>query len=308
MSNAKAITVRMYNVGFGDSFLLFIPAPDGRPRKVLIDCGVHQQSKNPPKIANVVKQIISDATESDGTPRIDVIIATHRHRDHVYGFENPAWSKVQVEEVWMPWTEDPNDEEATRIREIQSKTAAHIHRATKNQLRNRVPRAHGEMLVAAQALAENALTNAKAMRTLHNGFANNAQRRYLPSKDRKANTFQIPSLPGVTIHVMGPSFDEKVIADMNPPAAQHYLKLMESLSTSTSKRRLPFDKNWSWNPSQVAAANRSLKVSKGDIKRLEALSRGNEFAVAASLEQAVNGTSLLLMFEIGKAHLLFPGD
>jgi beta-lactamase superfamily II metal-dependent hydrolase len=35
---------------------------------------------------------------------------------------------------------------------------------------------------------------------------------------------------------------------------------------------------------------------------------GTEFDLVTKLEKSVNGTSLLLMFVIGKAHLLFPGD
>ena len=56
----SALTVRMYNVGFGDCFLLSFPAPD-RPRKVLIDCGVH--AAGPPKpvpFAEVVKAVVAD--------------------------------------------------------------------------------------------------------------------------------------------------------------------------------------------------------------------------------------------------------
>ena len=42
--------------------------------------------------------------------------------------------------------------------------------------------------------------------------------------------------------------------------------------------------------------------------RLEGVGEGTEFAVAVKLEKAVNGTSLMMMFEMGKARLLFPGD
>ena len=35
-----SVTIRMYNAGFGDCFLITIPAPD-RPRRILVDCGKH---------------------------------------------------------------------------------------------------------------------------------------------------------------------------------------------------------------------------------------------------------------------------
>jgi beta-lactamase superfamily II metal-dependent hydrolase len=41
---------------------------------------------------------------------------------------------------------------------------------------------------------------------------------------------------------------------------------------------------------------------------MKELSKTDALAVATSLESSVNGTSLMLMFEIGDAYLLFPGD
>jgi hypothetical protein len=37
------LRIRMYNVGFGDCFLLFIPTDDGE-RTLLLDCGKHMSS------------------------------------------------------------------------------------------------------------------------------------------------------------------------------------------------------------------------------------------------------------------------
>jgi len=62
---------------------------------------------------DVVQQVINDARSAPGEPaRIDVVIATHRHRDHISGFADPAWADVEVGEVWMPWTEKPDQPEA----------------------------------------------------------------------------------------------------------------------------------------------------------------------------------------------------
>src|SRR5689334_3547640 len=95
----SSVSIRMYNVGLGDCFLLRFPDEE-RERKVLIDCGVHVSGPGPHKISEVVDQIIEDVTD-DETPRIDVVIATHRHRDHVSGFDNPRWGEVEVGEVWL---------------------------------------------------------------------------------------------------------------------------------------------------------------------------------------------------------------
>jgi len=118
----RNMTICMYNVGFGDAFLVKIPRKKGELR-VLFDCGSIEASTAGGKMKNIVQNIISDVTDPDGVARIDVVVATHRHKDHVSGFGDDAWNAVEVKEVWMPWTEHLTDPEARRIREAQSKLA-----------------------------------------------------------------------------------------------------------------------------------------------------------------------------------------
>ena len=113
--------IRMYNVGFGDSFLLTIRGPE-RPHHILIDCGVFPAGQGPRPLDDVIAQIITDVT-ADGGPSIDVVVATHRHADHVSGFDSPRWDTVAVGEVWLPWTEDYGDPNARAILERQSRLA-----------------------------------------------------------------------------------------------------------------------------------------------------------------------------------------
>jgi beta-lactamase superfamily II metal-dependent hydrolase len=49
-------------------------------------------------------------------------------------------------------------------------------------------------------------------------------------------------------------------------------------------------------------------LSKEEREAIEKAGSGYEMDVAVSLEKAVNGTSLMLMLQVGKTHLLFPGD
>src|ERR1022692_2045823 len=101
-----SVVVRMYNVGFGDCFFLKINRGDVT-QKVLVDCG--SIAGGPRPMEQIVGDIIEDAKDPDGNSRIDVVVATHRHKDHVSGFANPLWKSVQVKEVWIPWTENPDD-------------------------------------------------------------------------------------------------------------------------------------------------------------------------------------------------------
>ncbi|HYT31246.1 MAG TPA: hypothetical protein VEO37_01525 [Thermoanaerobaculia bacterium] len=287
---ARKVTIRMYNVGFGDAFVIRIPGKTS-DRKILMDCGSIKEGDGG-SIDDVVDSIIEDVKDKDGTPRIDVVVATHRHRDHVSGFASSAWGDVEVKEVWMPWTEDPADPEAGRIRDLQSRLALTLH-AELTRL------GADENLID---LAANALSNEAAMQTLHSGFAGNATRKFLPPRDRKKCTFAVDSLPGVTVHAMGPSFDEDVIANMEPPKGKSYLQLVESAAAEREDPRPPFPGDWTVDPPS------GLQLTAEESQIVEGVGEDDESVVAAALDGAVNGTSLVLMFQVGKISLLFPGD
>jgi hypothetical protein len=112
------VTVRMYRQGHGDCFLLAFPTDnDDRPYYVLIDCGYKPGSQQflPNKsFINIVNNI-GEATDF----KIDLVIVTHEHQDHVNGFwkqNDPYFENFEILESWFAWTEDPSDEIAIRLR------------------------------------------------------------------------------------------------------------------------------------------------------------------------------------------------
>jgi len=306
-----AINVRMYNVGFGDAFLIKIPTSEGW-RKVLFDCGSiasgtagDGQGAASIGIRDVVASVIADVKDSDGVPRIDVIVATHRHRDHVSGFADPSWKDVHVQEVWMPWTEDPRDVDARRIRDAQSRLAVALDASLKRKLAA-VPAGAPAVseLAGAAELASNALSNDQAMFTLHEGFGGRPRRRFLPEREPAPASFDTEALPGVRVHVMGPSHDQDIIRDMDPPAGRGYLRLVDAAGLQTSPE--PFDDSWWVEPSQYEASHLSLNPQ--DQRAMDELNADVDPAVAVSLDKAVNGTSLMVMLQLGTTYLLWPGD
>ena len=296
MATAKTVSIRMYNVGLGDSFLLRFPDEE-RERKVLIDCGVHVSGPGPRKMSEVVDQIIEDVTEHGG-PRIDVVIATHRHRDHVSGFEAERWGEVKVGEVWMPWTEHPTDPEAKKIRDKQSKAGTKAKEAL----------AAFGAAPALMEIVDNSLTNAAAMATLHEGWANKPKIRYLPPKQRSEQSFTTGLLPGVTVHAMGPSRDPEVIRDMDPPKGGAYELRMAAIRGGAANAPSIFPKIFELRNVARQKQFDAFNLRAADIADLEQLANEDPFSVAVQIDKAVNGTSLMIMFEAGRAHMLFPGD
>ena len=112
----------MYRHGFGDCFLVRFFEEDHCTFKILIDCGLkHNDSVPGISIEDVVKNIIEEVSEigphNKKTPKLDVLVITHEHWDHVSGFkpEKKLFDSFDIAEVWMAWTENPNDKVAQQI-------------------------------------------------------------------------------------------------------------------------------------------------------------------------------------------------
>jgi beta-lactamase superfamily II metal-dependent hydrolase len=298
-SNGRHVAIRMYNVGFGDAFLVTI-FDGAERRRILFDCGSVEAAPDLP-MKQIVNRIIGDVTDG-GVAHIDVVVATHRHKDHVSGFAHAGWTNVEVGEVWMPWTEDPKDDEARRIRNTQSRLALGLQTALAARPAGAVDQ---ETLTRAQGILENALmlSNDDAMKTLHAGFVGDPQRRFLPTKGGESRTFETDALPGVKVHVLGPSRSRNVIRDMDPPKGESFMRLNAALDSQTGTPPAPFDSEFRRDEYE---GNEPLEAA--DLVEIQRAGSISDLAVAVALDKAVNGTSLMLILEISGTYLLFPGD
>ena len=84
---ASGVTIRMYRQGLGDCFLLaFATGVPDKSYYVLIDCGVLLGTQDAEATMTRVAEDIEAATAGD----IHLLIATHRHWDHISGFTQAA--------------------------------------------------------------------------------------------------------------------------------------------------------------------------------------------------------------------------
>jgi hypothetical protein len=106
------VRIRMYRAGLGDCFLVTFD-PDHAAIHVMIDCGVLLGSRNgASRLVECVDDIVA-ATDN----HVHVLIATHEHWDHLSGFVLADKLKtLRVDQVWLAWTEDPDDALARRLR------------------------------------------------------------------------------------------------------------------------------------------------------------------------------------------------
>ncbi|MEV6333127.1 hypothetical protein AB0M12_00260 [Nocardia vinacea] len=306
MSTPTTIAVRMYNVGFGDAFTVTVRRKNETWR-MLVDCGVHSQGRARP-IRDSVQAIIADLTEADPhhRPHLDIVVATHHHADHITGFACREWEQVTVDEVWVPFVEDADDEDARRIRSGQVDAANGLLALIERRGNGRRMSATVEQ---AQAFAVNSQGNAAATDRLlgrnFSGFAAPHRVRYLPSKDESENTIAVDRV-GLVAHILGPPRDARFLKRMDPPAKQSWPLVRAGASAEGDGRPTPL-----FNRRYIARNTLPDRLlhAKADLDLDELVDDDDRLLRAASiLENAVNNTSVFFVLDIAGTRLLFPGD
>jgi hypothetical protein len=125
-----SVKVRMYRHGFGDCFLLSFFHGERRVFAMLVDCGIKHNTRSDAVPIEAVFKDLKETLQRDSEtrPRIDALVVTHEHWDHV-AFFHPENSPVDfgdfdIGQVWLAWTEDPADGEAATINSRLRKGAA----------------------------------------------------------------------------------------------------------------------------------------------------------------------------------------
>ena len=304
----------MYNVGFGDCFLLYLPADGNCRQLVLVDFGRHLSSTSGHALSEVADDLIREARRNapDGRAFFDVIVATHRHYDHIAGFDLKAAEQFEAGEVWLPWVENPDDPEAVALKQAQFDLADALEntlspsdpsRALLNNSHHSFTNQHG-------------LSNHGAMSNLQAGFKSGATIRYLPTPEEGRTLPSDGQLFGVKVHVLGPSRDEEVIAQLKPPKGKYYEFADQQLGRSPAPTVLV-----SGSSPLAGRFGHEYVVTKGAYrKRFERLFDDASFEhlrkaatfdtgmAATKLEDMINGTSLVLALEVGSAVVLLGGD
>jgi beta-lactamase superfamily II metal-dependent hydrolase len=274
----------MYRVGFGDCFLVSLPGAQAE-RHILIDCGVHNRG-DIKRMGDVVANIRSLTSD-----RVDVIIATHAHQDHISGFGAYAeeFRKMAVGEVWLPWTENAADKDAARMRET--------HLAAVKALTKQFSAYGGSRFEAVQHVLLNLASNQTAMNLLR-AELRGAKVRYLEAGNKLHNPADIEDL---TVDILSPPRDQAFLSRMEPPAAQRYLHL--STETGGDGSIKPFPKKWLYK-----YGKRANPLQPRYVDALNAMAEGSTESLAFALDRAINNTSVVALLQFGGENLLFAGD
>jgi beta-lactamase superfamily II metal-dependent hydrolase len=281
----------MYRVGFGDCFLVSFSA-DRETKHILVDCGVHSQGD-----LGMIPEIVDNLAAECGR-HLALIIATHAHQDHISGFAKceDRFKTFKVDEVWLPWTEDPKDLRARQLKQkhLQLADTLRLHMQALGIAVDETPA--GEALAAVM----NAAGNPTALALLKSGI-NGGTVRYL---DAGQTLSDVAGIRGLTAQILGPPRDEKFLARMNPPKGDRFFKLDGNGKPVPIDQITPFEKKWI----VTAKTYPSLQsISEGDKKTLQDL-LDNAAGLAFALDQAINNTSVVALLTYCGKKLLFPGD
>lgn len=277
------IRIRMYRVGFGDCFLITLPGP----HHILVDCGVHARGD----IGTISKAVDNIALVTE--QKVDLIIATHAHQDHISGFGTFAskFSTLQVKEVWMPWTENPDDPTASKLKKKQV--------ALVEDLAQHFAAQGGAQYEAARAALLNLASNQAAFDLLRAGLHGARLQYYEAGQELKDPAVGIN---GLAVKVLGPPRDQEFLAQMDPPAGQRYLRLANGKVEEVHALR-PFHSH-----RQVGPEDPGPRLTQKEIRILKEMAASPMEGLAFALDQAINNTSLVTLFQYGGQNLLFPGD
>lgn len=329
----RGVKIRMYRQGLGDCFLLAFPGKNGKTFYMLIDCGVILGTPAPEPLMQRVVDNIAAATGR----RLDLVVATHEHWDHVSGFlqADKSFEKIRIENLWLAWTENTRDPLAKKLRADRKRKEQALRVAL--QRTAGTPAANSPWAAEASELlgffglgAKGRKSTDDAMRAVQQ-LSQREPRYCLPGEDPIA----LPELPGIRFYVLGPPKDERAIKRSDPSRAHPEVYEKEGFGLEAAffaaalgdglaaaelfddpelvhRLSFPFDEAHQVKPSKA----RKDKVLKAYFDRAESWRAIDddwmEMAgqLALQLDSDTNNTSLALAIELtdsGKV-LLFPGD
>ncbi len=311
----KKLTLRSYQVGFGDCFLLTFHY-DGRTgdRHVLIDFGSTGQKKSHGE--NLMVRVAQDIKKETGG-KLHAIVATHRHKDHISGFATNAKqtasgdiiASCKPDVVIQPWTEHPKAKvDAKQAPSTMNKTQSFV-----SSLRNMHEIAESVLIEAERRksvlgktlhreltfIGDDNLSNMSAVQNLmkmgkKNYYLNYGSRSGLESV-----------LPGVKIRVLGPpnlKQSEEITSQRSKDEDEFWQLQAMSNKFVIQKNPQLFNGAKTFSPTNAPGATRWF------VQRVRALRGEQLLSIVRALDKVMNNTSLILLFEVGGKKLLFPGD
>lgn len=358
MSNLpEKIELYAYNVYFGDCFLMLFKYAGGTQKSVLIDFGSTGKGKhkvNPSedegveidesderikdstgqrllRVANHIKELCGE--------KLDVVVATHRHKDHIYGFGLKEAGRIIMDlkpsVVIQPWTENPDDN-----RDLTTKKSFMNQEDFKTGAARNFVSMLGDMHVVAEsaeaevrylsdkgkftktidaALRDQILFAADDNQIKNRAAVNNlrdmGENHYVNFGYDQVNWEDI--LPGVKVHILGPpSLDQSGEITSATKTSDEFWSLQAmsanfwGIQAATSKLIKSHIDGGSplFGKDKVLDEDFLPPNMRWFVRQLRGLRANQLLEIVRFVDNALNNTSVIMLFEVGNQKMLFPGD
>jgi hypothetical protein len=286
---ADKLLIRAYNVEVGDCVYCRIPkahSADGvvDDFHILIDCGSVGGIDH---LENAMSHLTGQLPETaEGKRRLDLLVATHEHKDHIIGFGLPVFEQLEIGQIWMNAAMNPQHPQAQNTLALRTVATTAMQR---------LESLHLSLAPEVQELvALFSVDNDDAMEALRTGLPdrNGIQARYVHAGMTGAEA-GLP-LVGASIRVLGPEQD----------IDHFYLgeDVDETLNgfRATSGR---FGLSQSLMPEPPPA-----NIGAADFRVLQSRMLSNALGFAELSSRVTNNSSVVLLIEWQGKRLLFVGD
>jgi hypothetical protein len=314
----STLRIRTYQVGFGDCFLLsFHYRGPETSRHVLIDFGTTSLPRNAPE--DHMARIAEDIREQCGG-KLHAVVATHRHKDHISGFAKAGSRKrssgaiiasLRPEVVIQPWTEDPDARPNARkpthrlagrqafIRSLSGMQS--FSAAMMDELAGLKGILGVRLLEQLAFLGDDNLSNLSAIKNLMS-MAPKERHHYVYFGSRSGLE---DVLPGVQTTVLGPPTLEQSaeIRIQRPHDSAEFWHFQAQANRRSFEVAGPL-----FPEAASYAAGRVPAFSRWFTPRLDSARGEQLLELVRILDEALNNTSVILLFEAGDKRFLFPGD
>lgn len=293
---SNQIQLRAYNVRFGDCVLLSFDAGGGQ-KNVVIDFGNapsgvgNQGGRN-----DVFAPIAKDIYQRTGG-RIDVLIVSHEHLDHMEGFhsERSIFDKCQVGEVWMSIMSAPDY--YTRYPDCKAEGRARTALLALARSWEQTGR-FARLPQSVQAMVANnvlSLANRDRIDYLRK-LVPRSRVRYL-SRGSRVDVAALLG-PRARVEVLAPEKDASVYYGQHGSAFWSGLQARCGVAVHGARASTTA----SIDPRELS------QLAEDEFEELQDAVAAIDVADLMAIDKAANNTSLVVRFTVNGKVLLFPGD